>query len=268
MFFHPCPADRDGLLAFAHETGRSDNCLEIGGCVGKSLSKHRRKKKIARGHGVGKESAGVPLEIDERDRKDYYTPSAELFHDYCDCIVDRYELGHIIEHKKVASIEYDFFDTSDSESEDLPQESRVFKVTTACGGVMLAKTVVLAIGSGGTPIMPRPLSATKQEGACHTSQICKHEFLPCSVKQKIRTRKATAVMVVGGGLTSAQIAVNCLEAGVTRVFLVMRSNLSCTPSANPLTSFTNLASYSETVQYRPRLGSKVPQWGEGIFLVC
>lgn len=45
MFFHPDPHDRDGLLAYAHSKGRECECLEIAGCVGKEISKHRMKKK-------------------------------------------------------------------------------------------------------------------------------------------------------------------------------------------------------------------------------
>lgn len=45
MFFHPDPRDRDGLLAFTYEQHREDELLEIRGCVGKEISKHKRKKK-------------------------------------------------------------------------------------------------------------------------------------------------------------------------------------------------------------------------------
>lgn len=47
MFFHPHPQDRDALLAFAQEGGRRGECVEITGCVGKEISKHRRKKRRA-----------------------------------------------------------------------------------------------------------------------------------------------------------------------------------------------------------------------------
>ena len=53
MFFHPSPHDRDGLLAYAYETGRYGDCIEIANCVQKSMSKHRRKKKVAKGQVVG-----------------------------------------------------------------------------------------------------------------------------------------------------------------------------------------------------------------------
>jgi len=45
MFFHPDPRDRDALLAFAHAEGRGDELLEITGCVGKEISKHKKKKR-------------------------------------------------------------------------------------------------------------------------------------------------------------------------------------------------------------------------------
>lgn len=47
MFFHVDPRDRDGLLAYAHEQQRRDELREIKDCVGKEVSKHRRKKRQA-----------------------------------------------------------------------------------------------------------------------------------------------------------------------------------------------------------------------------
>lgn len=46
MFFHPDPQDRDGLLAYAHEEARDAELVEIPECVGKELSKHKRKKRM------------------------------------------------------------------------------------------------------------------------------------------------------------------------------------------------------------------------------
>lgn len=45
MFFHVDPSDRDGLLAFSHEEKREGEVLEIRGCVGRELSKHKMKKR-------------------------------------------------------------------------------------------------------------------------------------------------------------------------------------------------------------------------------
>jgi len=48
MFFHGDPADRDGLLAFTYDQRRQDELVQIRNCVGKELSKHRRKATVER----------------------------------------------------------------------------------------------------------------------------------------------------------------------------------------------------------------------------
>ncbi|KAL8995230.1 MAG: hypothetical protein Q9169_004994, partial [Polycauliona sp. 2 TL-2023] len=141
MFFHPCPRDRDGLLAFAQETGRCGECVEIANCVGKEMSKHRRKKKMAKGEGggVGVASKKGVLEIDERDRKDYYTPSAEVFCDYCWDVVGRYGLEGLVEEAKVASIDFGSWDQEVDLHDEADPTKKLFKVTTTGGDIKFAK---------------------------------------------------------------------------------------------------------------------------------
>lgn len=121
---------------------------------------------------------------------------------------------------------------SDYEQVNLHHEyeaaQRIFKVTTTDGIIRFAKVVVLAIGAGGKPNMPRELTAAEKEGACHSTQLPKQVFLAPRMMQKILKRAPTAVMVVGGGLTAAQIANQCIENGVSHVFMVMRSALKRT----------------------------------------
>ena len=243
MFFHPCPRDRDGLLAFARETGRCDDCVEIANCVGKSMSKHRRKKKTAKGYSIGSSDKAI-LEIDERDRKDYFTPSAEIFQDYCQEVVQRYSLENLVEQTQVSSIDFGYHD--DFEEHGDPR-TKVFKVTTTGGTIMFAKVVVLAIGAGGKPAMPRQLSAVEREGACHSTQLPKQMFLPKSLRQKILARDPTAVVIIGGGLTSAQIANQCIENGVGRVFLVMRGPLKCISLTGVIIVDVDLLSLSKAI---------------------
>lgn len=116
MFFHPDPADLDGLLEYAVQQNRAGvaphtiivdaqmpkrgrrkadaaekaELLEIPGVVGKEISKHKMKQRQNRKHAQLVSSLG-PL-INERDRRDYHCPSTPLFHDYCDELVKRYEL--------------------------------------------------------------------------------------------------------------------------------------------------------------------------------
>lgn len=243
MFFHPCPRDRDGLLAFARETGRCDDCVEIANCVGKSMSKHRRKKKAAKWYSTGSSNKAI-LEIDERDRKDYFTPSADVFRDYCQEVAQRYFLENLVEQAQVSSIDFDYHDQFEEHGDP---GAKVFKVITSCGTIKFAKVVVLAIGAGGKPAMPRQLSAAETEGACHSTQLPKQMFLPTSLKQKIVARVPTAVVIIGGGLTSAQIANQCILNGVGRVFLVMRGPLKCRSLTDMAWVDIDLLSLSETV---------------------
>ena len=245
MFFHPCPRDRDGLLAFARETGRCDDCVEIANCVGKSMSKHRRKKKTAKGYSIGSSDKTI-LEIDERDRKDYFTPSAEIFHDYCQEVVQRYSLENLVEQTQVSSIDFGYHDEFEEHGDT---QTKVFKVTTTGRTIKFAKVVVLAIGAGGKPAMPRQLSAAEREGACHSTQLPKQMFLPKSLKQKMLARDPTAVVIIGGGLTSAQIANQCIENGVGRVFLVMRGPLKCSSLTDVISVDVDLLSLSKAVRY-------------------
>ena len=243
MFFHPCPRDRDGLLVFAHETGRCDDCVEIANCVGQSMSKHRRKKKAAKGYGIGSSNKAV-LEIDERDRKDYFTPSADIFRDYCQEVAQRYSLENVVEQAQVSSIDFGYHDEFEEHGDP---GTKVFKVTTSGGTTKFAKVVVLAIGAGGKPAMPRQLSAAERQGACHSTQLSKQMFLPTSLKQKIVARVPTAVVIIGGGLTSAQIANHCIENGVERVFLVMRGPLKCRSQTDMIRMDADILTLSKTV---------------------
>lgn len=45
MLWHIDPADRDSLLSFAHVNNRQDELIELKGCVGKEISKHKKKVK-------------------------------------------------------------------------------------------------------------------------------------------------------------------------------------------------------------------------------
>ncbi|KAK5800368.1 hypothetical protein VI817_002580 [Penicillium citrinum] len=221
MFFHPDPGDRDGMLAYTQEVGREHDLWEISGCVGKEMSKHKKKK---RRQGGKQQSIGG--EIDERDRKDYYSPSTDLFTDYCNSIVSRYGLdepGQILK-QEVTGITYDYL----PERGDVPvSNSKIFTVTSSTGQKFYSRAVVLAIGAGGasmTKIFPWKPS-TEEEGAsacCHSMEM--KVFPSINVKNKIQSRRQTNVVVVGGGLSSAQLVDLAVKKGVTKVWLLMRSD--------------------------------------------
>ncbi|KAI5276669.1 FAD/NAD(P)-binding domain-containing protein [Aureobasidium subglaciale] len=215
MFFHPDPHDRDGLLSYAYEQGRDKELVEIPECVGKEISKHKKKQKLkCKAHG-----ARPPIAIDERDRKDYFTPSRSLFHDYCNCVVDRYGLrSNLIQNEKVEDIDFSIVpDVADTE--------RVF-VVRSDQATHYARSVVLAVGPGNAPSIPAGFESVDR-GCCHAMQI--RDFPDPSVAAKIRQKKDVNIVVVGGGLTSAQLTVMASKHGATKVFHLVRGRLRVKP---------------------------------------
>ncbi|KAF2973437.1 hypothetical protein GQX73_g104 [Xylaria multiplex] len=210
MFFHVDPLERDGLLSYAYANGRSDELRELHGCVGKEFSKFQRKKREK----MGRQQQNIPT-VDERDRQDYYVPSTPLFFSHCDCLVDRYELRDtMLSQEQVEDIRYDYV-------KEFSDDQKIFRIKTN-KGCHYSKIAVLAIG-GNPPKIPYPLTSREMEGATHAMDI--KAFPPLYMQKKIANKARTNVLVVGGGLTSAQIADLAVRRGVTKVWLIMRGPL-------------------------------------------
>lgn len=232
MFFHPDPGDRDALLAFAHETERTGELEELTGCVGKELSKHKQKKRRRElcgkcGKGRGSQ-AMAPATVDERDRKDYFTPSRGMFGDFVGGLVGRYALGSrdgegVVRQERVEDL---CFGTVPGLSAAGGSE-KLFTVRGAGGGLHYAKAVVLAVGPGNAPCIPAPFGdiGMAHEAACHALTLRAESGLPKALKAKIAAGKRTEVLVVGGGLTSAQVGDLVLKQGVSRVWHLMRGTM-------------------------------------------
>ncbi|KAF2716867.1 FAD/NAD(P)-binding domain-containing protein [Polychaeton citri CBS 116435] len=206
MFFHPDPRDRDGLLAYAYAEDRSCECYEITGCVGKEVSKHKQKKRRYR-------NAHMPPSIEERDRKDYFAPSRALFDDYCNGIVDRYGLDEtgLVRQEKVVDVDFDLM-------LNLDPNDKIFKVRTD-QSIYYARAVVMAVGAGRPPSIPEPLADPDCPCICH------------ALAPNFSTSKVAGcnVLVVGGGLTSAQTADQAVRRGACHVHLIMRGPLKIKP---------------------------------------
>jgi hypothetical protein len=229
MFFQIDPADRDALLAYTYEQEREKELQALPGCAGKEVSKHKKKKRInAKGRFLGR----TP-DIDERDRKDYYVPSTGLFASHCREVVQRYGLTEdMLRQESVTNIEYDFVNSfEDAEQSsvisnmNLEDEIKVFRITTN-QGVNFARVVILAVGPGNAPCIPSIPGLPKlcpHEGYTHAMQI--KQFPPPHIKAKIESRRPTKILIVGGGLTSIQLADLAIKRGVSKVWLLMRGDL-------------------------------------------
>ncbi|KAI5961429.1 uncharacterized protein KGF55_004052 [Candida pseudojiufengensis] len=212
MFFHLDPLDIDGMISYAHNSNRQSELMEIQNVVGKEISKHKLKQK--RGN---KKPSGL-IDINQRDWKDYYRPSTPLFHDYCESIVDRYNLRNSIIKDEVIDIKYKLLQYDENNI------GKGFLIKTKFGQIFGCKFLVVASGHKGKINYPiKPFKETKN--TCHTTHLFTNQvkFLD---DQFFKNPKSKKIVIVGGGLTSAQLAhVACNDPTVSQVTLLFRSKI-------------------------------------------
>ncbi|KAF2635364.1 FAD/NAD(P)-binding domain-containing protein [Massarina eburnea CBS 473.64] len=235
MFFHVDPSDRDALLAYAYSQGRQSELQSLPGCAGKEMSKHRKKKRM---NARGRISQSGP-DVDERDRKDYFTPSSKVFRSHCEDIARVYGLGErsgeLVRKEKVEDIVYDNVNAfKDVEHDSVisddgsDYEGKVFRIKSD-SGVHYAHVVILAVGPGNSPSipsvpgLPSPVAGTPHPGYSHALHL--EHFPTPRLEAKIKTRAKTNVLIVGGGLTSVQLADLAIKNGVDKVWLLMRGDV-------------------------------------------
>ena len=152
--------------------------------------------------------------------------------------MDRYNLRNGIVAKEVLrDLDYGFVHGVSSNE----WEESLFTVTTD-RGIRYARSVVLAVGPGNEPRIPdvpgmATAAATAGKGpgngkreqpqtfpqTCHSMKI--KAFPDPIIKDRIGKERETNVLVIGGGLTAAQLADLAIQRGVTRVWLLTRSAL-------------------------------------------
>ncbi|QRV85176.1 L-lysine 6-monooxygenase (NADPH-requiring) protein [Ceratobasidium sp. AG-Ba] len=268
LFFHPAPADLDALIAFAEREGRNHfgppsllfsstpssmpdpntpELIEIPGCVGAEVSKHKRSARRSRsGTNYARLLRDNGPPVNERDRRDYFTPGTSLFHDFVQKdIVERYGLDTstpwptINELMKqdgcptrpittvkgeVASLDWTSLHVEGYE------HTTGFCLETTDGGRIGAKAVVCAVGMGGNPSVPASLVSSPGSGStfgpgwAHSSCLASPSFqFPPKCCQE------GTLVVIGGGLTSAQICDLALRKGFRKAILIMRGHLKVKP---------------------------------------
>ncbi|KAI0034645.1 hypothetical protein K488DRAFT_83827 [Vararia minispora EC-137] len=269
MFFHPAPFDIDALTAYANRTSQNLRCrtcdpledshsschlpapdlLEISNCVGREVSKHKQKKR---------RSAVTPgPAVNERERRDYFAPSLALFRGFVDeDIVARYGLdGAWLEptHAFAPSmtdrtsrpVSLVKAEATALEWGELHVEGwdRLHGFCLTLSGTdgetykIGAKAIVCANGAGGVPAIPAQLRAASPPtsptvtdsgpGWCHSSALARPDIQfppPTSLPSS-----AAPLVVLGGGLTSAQLCDLALRRGVARVVLSLRGHMKVKP---------------------------------------
>ncbi|KAK4198869.1 hypothetical protein QBC40DRAFT_266364 [Triangularia verruculosa] len=222
IFWHISPVDRDALLGYAYAQRRENELLEIHHCVGKEVSKHMRKR--TRNQKCSAHSAcNARVEINERDRIDYFNPSQALFSDHCRAVAKSYHLcDGAVKKESVQDIRFHVIKGISVNEEPL------FTISTDQGH-RYARAVVLSVGPANQPSIPRDAfrsfpASTPLPQVCHSTRI--EQFPDPMVKSKISGGQRTNILVIGGGLTSAQLSDLAIRKGVTKVWHLMRSPIS------------------------------------------
>ncbi|KND91634.1 hypothetical protein TOPH_03915 [Tolypocladium ophioglossoides CBS 100239] len=216
MLWHVDPLDRDSLLAHAYSEERAGELVEIKNCVGKEISKHTRKKMAANRACGKKQEARVAINL--RERNDYFTPSQSLFCDHCQEVAQRYDLeSNLVRKETLQNSDYGVVKGVSINDQEL------FTVTSN-STLRYAKAVVLAVGPANVPEIPHlpsmPTDKSMLRQACHSMQI--KEFPDAIIQERMNAKRPTSVLIVGGGLTSAQLSDLAIRRGVTKVWHMMR----------------------------------------------
>ncbi|MBE9064159.1 FAD/NAD(P)-binding protein [cf. Phormidesmis sp. LEGE 11477] len=119
----------------------------------------------------------------------YGRPGTELFRDFCETVIDRWHLRNQVTKAKVAG---------------LTPQGRGFRLTLADGQAVIARRVVLATGAPTVkvPDWAEQVSGYPPERLCHAKAVS----LP-----SLPSLAGETVLIVGGGLTSAHLAMGALK---------------------------------------------------------
>jgi lysine/ornithine N-monooxygenase len=143
--------------------------------------------------------------FNQADRNQFFTPSQSLFSDFCQSLVDKYELDELLEEGTVVDIIPLTID-------NIPAFKVVYTRNETVHTI-LSKKVVLALGNA-YPVIPDWVPTNRNEcGVNHALDLMKDSSL---IKQKDNLDK---LLVIGGGLTGAQLVHKAITMGYKKVFL-------------------------------------------------
>ncbi|NEQ95869.1 MAG: lysine N(6)-hydroxylase/L-ornithine N(5)-oxygenase family protein [Cyanothece sp. SIO2G6] len=140
----------------------------------------------------------------------YDRPGSRLFQEFCDTVVERWQLQNHVIPAQVTRLE------------PVAKRPFRFRLTLSTGDTVLARRVVLATGDG-QPYWPdwAKQERAKQEGAAHPPERLGH-----ASQVQLPTLKSLAgetVLIVGSGLTSGHLAVGAVKRGAQVVMMARRT---------------------------------------------
>jgi len=130
----------------------------------------------------------------------YNRPGTKLFHEFCETVIDRWHLRDQVVKAQIVG---------------LTPQKKGFRLTLDNGRVAIARRVVFA-GGARVPKLPewaKPLAHHPPERLCHAQSV----RLPSLPSLANKT-----VLIVGGGLTSAHLAIGAVKRGAKVLLLGRR----------------------------------------------
>jgi hypothetical protein len=135
----------------------------------------------------------------------YDRPGTGLFQEFCDTVVQRWQVQDHVTPAQVTRLE------------PLSKRPSRWRLTLSTGDTVLARRVVLATG-GGQPVWPnwtQQINTTvPSERLCHASQV----RLPA-----LKSLAGETVLIVGSGLTSGHLAIGAVKRGAHVVMMARRT---------------------------------------------
>ncbi|MEM9217217.1 MAG: FAD/NAD(P)-binding protein [Cyanobacteria bacterium P01_F01_bin.150] len=135
----------------------------------------------------------------------YDRPGTRLFQEFCDTVVQRWQLQDYVTPAQVTKLEH------------VQRKPSQFRLTLSTEDVVLARRVILATG-GGQPYLPAWVQqvndAYPPERLCHAYQVRLPAF---------RALAGETILIVGSGLTSGHLAVGAVKRGAKVMMMARRT---------------------------------------------
>lgn len=161
-------------------------------------------------------------EIKDVPRNKYFqgpfqTPKTQLFDQYCEYLIDAYDLRNKVVKGEVTAIE------PISEAYDAHDDVKMFRIVLGCGGVIFSKRVVLSIGHCNQKRVPLWVEESDGDEQLQTQPI--HVWDLVHNEAQNASLEGKELMIVGGGLTSVQLVEAGLRQGASHVYLLVRGDV-------------------------------------------
>lgn len=204
---HPDMFDSTALLAYAQMQGRDREELIESGCT-------EIPKLLSQG-GQSQTQSGL-----------WTLPSTQLFEDFCLDLAK--SLPHDFIRSTVSDVD-DYMPALNAGDEEEDDNHSPFRVHLASGQIIVANSVVLALGTVGKPIIPSFLAPSNTNISSLSPSCVVQWYDPLPANLAERKNKIRSVLVIGGGLTAVQTAqkwAGCIgDSGGGRVILCSRRPL-------------------------------------------